>query len=595
MPPSFVDVRARPSGATDVLFEAFVAGDPGVNIDSVWITYTDTTSPYPRVWRSIDLVRDTSQVGYWKATNSLTALGAESFDDLVFIAQAVNASGLVGFATNSGAYYRVETPVAIVSAPKRATELALVATPAAPTRPCPYVPPTSNAAPIPCAYRSTATFTARLLEVVPGESVPLAGRSVRFRLGSQQLAAVTNENGEAMLDLKLLQRPGSYRLNVAFDEDASNLASSNSGAYTIVKAVSSIALAQDPLTVTTGGTWSAAATLGIAGGAPIETQTVFFVATGGTPTRTYVTTTLTGLNGAATIPGWDLPVGSYSLTAYFATSVPLGGGASYDATSLYYLGSEDTGVLHVTAAGISYAGDTVVQIGTNINLRALVTPPAGANADLAKVRYVVKRGGSTVFATAPVARGTGNWLATIVGGLPAAVYAVHTSIVGTNYSGTGEVAYISVYDPSGGFVTGGGWINSPAGALAADPNRVGKATFGFNAKYKKGTTDVTGDTEFHFSAGDLKFVSSSHESTSLVIAGRKALYKGKGTINGSGDYRFTVYAVDGQANKGVGPDTFRIKIIDAATGNVAYDNQMGAGEGDDPTTTLGGGSIVIHK
>ncbi len=48
-----------------------------------------------------------------------------------------------------------------------------------------------------------------------------------------------------------------------------------------------------------------------------------------------------------------------------------------------------------------------------------------------------------------------------------------------------DVAYLSVADPSAGFVTGGGWINSPEGALVGT-TIVGKANFGFNAQYKKG-------------------------------------------------------------------------------------------------------------
>jgi hypothetical protein len=31
-----------------------------------------------------------------------------------------------------------------------------------------------------------------------------------------------------------------------------------------------------------------------------------------------------------------------------------------------------------------------------------------------------------------------------------------------------------IYDPSGGFVTGGGWINSPLNAYAADPTLTAK-------------------------------------------------------------------------------------------------------------------------
>src|SRR5262249_10091808 len=37
--------------------------------------------------------------------------------------------------------------------------------------------------------------------------------------------------------------------------------------------------------------------------------------------------------------------------------------------------------------------------------------------------------------------------------------------------------YIVVYDPNGGFVTGGGWITSPRGAYAADPSLGGRAIF----------------------------------------------------------------------------------------------------------------------
>ncbi|MDX1520570.1 MAG: PKD domain-containing protein, partial [Anaerolineae bacterium] len=42
--------------------------------------------------------------------------------------------------------------------------------------------------------------------------------------------------------------------------------------------------------------------------------------------------------------------------------------------------------------------------------------------------------------------------------------------------GTGEsfFQFVVVYDPNGGFVTGGGWIDSPPGAYAADPSLTGK-------------------------------------------------------------------------------------------------------------------------
>jgi hypothetical protein len=43
-------------------------------------------------------------------------------------------------------------------------------------------------------------------------------------------------------------------------------------------------------------------------------------------------------------------------------------------------------------------------------------------------------------------------------------------------------------------------------------------------------------------------------------------------------------------------DKFRIKIWDQnKNGAVVYDNQLGAPDSVDPTTVVGGGSIVIHK
>lgn len=53
------------------------------------------------------------------------------------------------------------------------------------------------------------------------------------------------------------------------------------------------------------------------------------------------------------------------------------------------------------------------------------------------------------------------------------------------------------YDPNGGFVTGGGWINSPAGAYLDDPTAV-EAT-GFVAKYVKNGVSKS-EAEFELEA-----------------------------------------------------------------------------------------------
>lgn len=156
-----------------------------------------------------------------------------------------------------------------------------------------------------------------------------------------------------------------------------------------------------------------------------------------------------------------------------------------------------------------------------------------------------------------------------------------------------ECILLAVYDPADGFVTGGGWINSPPGAYYANPTLIGKATFGFVSKYLKGATVPTGQTEFRFRVADLNFHSTSYEW--LVVAGARAQYKGSGTINGDGNFGFILTVIDGQINGGRGVDKFRIKIWDRATGNIVYDNQIGDADTDDLTTTISGGNIIIHK
>ena len=163
--------------------------------------------------------------------------------------------------------------------------------------------------------------------------------------------------------------------------------------------------------------------------------------------------------------------------------------------------------------------------------------------------------------------------------LEAGVYSVIASATDAQGLTTdGSTQMIVVYDPDGGFVTGGGWFTSEPGAYTVDPAMSGKATFGFVSKYKKGATVPTGNTQFQFKAGDLDFHSSDYDW--LVVTGSSyARFKGTGTINGEGAYKFMIWAGDDN------PDTFRIKIYDED--GVVYDN------GRDQA--IGGGSVVIHQ
>jgi len=121
----------------------------------------------------------------------------------------------------------------------------------------------------------------------------------------------------------------------------------------------------------------------------------------------------------------------------------------------------------------------------------------------------------------------------------------------------------------------------PDGVGTYDPFQVGKATFGFVSKYKKGANAPTGQTEFQFHAANLNFHSDSYDW--LVVTGSNdAKFKGVGTINGFGAYKFQLWAGDDE------PDTFRIKIWQEIGGieSMLYDNCM--------NQPIDGGSIVVH-
>jgi len=138
-------------------------------------------------------------------------------------------------------------------------------------------------------------------------------------------------------------------------------------------------------------------------------------------------------------------------------------------------------------------------------------------------------------------------------------------------------------------------ISSPAGACQLNSlcaAASGRANFGFVSRYQRGANVPSGNTEFDFQAGQFRFSSTSYEW--LVVAGSRAQYKGEGMVNGAGRYGFLLTAIDGNVSGGGGTDRLRLKVWDLATGALVYDNQAGASDDSDVSTSLGGGSVVIH-
>ena len=254
-------------------------------------------------------------------------------------------------------------------------------------------------------------------------------------------------------------------------------------------------------------------------------------------------------------------------------------------------GASDTNTFLVAVANVapalgSITGPVDPQLYTNsVSISASFTDPGVMDTHTVSVDW---GDGSVASGTVSLGSANGSHVYNQAG-----VFTVTMTVTDKDngVSNTQIFQYVVVYNPDGGFVTGGGWINSPAGAYASDPALTGKANFGFVSKYKKGATIPTGQTQFQFKAGNLNFHSSAYDW--LVIAGARAQYKGTGTINGSGEYKFILTAIDGQVNGGGGVDKFRIKIWNDA--GVVYDNMMNAAEDAEPTTAIGGGSIVIHS
>lgn len=147
-------------------------------------------------------------------------------------------------------------------------------------------------------------------------------------------------------------------------------------------------------------------------------------------------------------------------------------------------------------------------------------------------------------------------------------------------SAQGAFQYAVVFDPGGGFVTGGGWIDSPPGAYLLNPSAIGRANFGFVAKIKSGQTVPAGQTEFQLRTANMNFKSTAYEW--LAVSGPQGEARGTGKINGAGDYTFRLTVTD--SNLG---DQFRLRIWNRTTGALVYDNVS--------RTTLGGGNIQVHN
>jgi probable HAF family extracellular repeat protein len=143
----------------------------------------------------------------------------------------------------------------------------------------------------------------------------------------------------------------------------------------------------------------------------------------------------------------------------------------------------------------------------------------------------------------------------------------------------------------GAYVAGEGEFLSPPGANKAAPRQSGVASFAFLSAAAKDAHQPDGKATIHFRTAGLDFRSERFDS--LSVSGGRVQYHGSGTLNGAGNYKFTLTAVDGTKAAG-GMDRFRIRIWhlqpDGQTEVVDYDNHVarsGMGADDEGSTAVG--------
>lgn len=162
--------------------------------------------------------------------------------------------------------------------------------------------------------------------------------------------------------------------------------------------------------------------------------------------------------------------------------------------------------------------------------------------------------------------------------VPGVYTLVVTAIDVAGNTGVADPIFFVVYDPNGGFATGGGWFYTDEESTLPD----GRANFGFVTKYKKGA--ATGNLEFQYKDADINLKSQTIDW--LVISGSSAQFQGTATINGEGLYTFRVQVKD-NGTPGAGVDHFDIRIWGGT--------DTSAGIYHKAKNTLDGGNIVVHK
>jgi hypothetical protein len=264
-------------------------------VQAVWVLYTGKPgSSYHGTWAPLDLVQNANDPTLWEGT--LTLQAGENAGNILFMVQAVGGAGLTTLATNLGAYYSFTPPTP--PQPPAATTLTLQS-------------PPSNG-----TYLKESTFHA-LLESSEG---PLSNQLVSLNIGGQQTFAFTNASGVAELKLTHVIRPGPYTVEARFRGNAQYLGSNDVSDFTIDKDSTTLMVTPCPATLPTNPPTKFFVALCDSSGRPLGGKSVFFIVHNGT--QTFVTSAITDFRGNALLGQVPLPVGTYTVDAYFMGPIP---------------------------------------------------------------------------------------------------------------------------------------------------------------------------------------------------------------------------------------------------------------------------------
>jgi PKD repeat protein len=244
------------------------------------------------------------------------------------------------------------------------------------------------------------------------------------------------------------------------------------------------------------------------------------------------------------------------------------------------------------AIGSLQVPSSPVAVNTTFSVQGAFTDVGSNDAHTATIDWGdATSSGATVTETSGTGVVTASHAYVAAGSYTVSLTVVDDDTGATTFTATTTV---SVYVPTArGFAHGAGLLSSPSGAYtpsnSGDPNVTGYAQFEFHGKTHSNGS-VTGNIEFTFKAGNLKFKAVG--SPTLNVVGNTATLTMAGSQNHSAGYTATIWVIDGGRTN---HDRIRIRIEHTSTGVVLYDNQYASAPGAAPTQAPSTGSIIVRE